>query len=53
MQNPNVAARHLQTVGILQARIASGFYPVGSPLPTEAVLCEVFDVSRFTVRGGV
>lgn len=43
-------ARYLQIVGILQARITSSLYPVGALLPTEAELCEEFEVSRYTVR---
>jgi len=34
----------------LRDAIADGSYPVGSPLPTEAELCEAFAVSRHTVR---
>lgn len=43
-------ARYMQIVNILQARIASGIYPVGTLLPTEVDLCAEFSVSRFTVR---
>ncbi|WP_066189825.1 GntR family transcriptional regulator [Gracilibacillus timonensis] len=31
-------------------RITDGFYPVGSQLPTEANLCDEFNVSRTTIR---
>ena len=34
----------------LHARISGGHYPVGSLLPTEAALCEEFNLSRYTVR---
>lgn len=34
----------------LQGKIADGTYPVGQNLPTEAVLCRTFGVSRHTVR---
>lgn len=34
----------------LRARISSGHYPVGLLLPTEAALCEEFNLSRYTVR---
>jgi GntR family transcriptional regulator len=43
-------ARYQQILNILQARIASGAYPVGSQAPTEAELCLEFSVSRYTVR---
>jgi GntR family transcriptional regulator len=38
---------------VVQARIASGAYPVGSTLPTESELCAEFSTSRFTVREAV
>lgn len=50
MSVPNTPARYLQIVNILQARLNSGLYPVGCLLPTEAELCEEFDVSRYTIR---
>jgi GntR family transcriptional regulator len=50
MSEAKTAARYLQIVSILQARITSGLYPVGALLPTEAELCEEFAVSRYTVR---
>ena len=34
----------------LRERITTGRYPVGSLLPTEAALCEEFNLSRYTVR---
>lgn len=37
----------------LIASIAEGRYPIGGMLPTEAVLCERFGVSRITVRGAM
>ncbi|MDG4856612.1 FadR/GntR family transcriptional regulator [Streptomyces sp. T-3] len=40
-------------VAELVKRIVRGFYPSGSPLPTEPVLCETFSVSRTVVREAV
>jgi DNA-binding FadR family transcriptional regulator len=37
----------------LVKRIVRGFYPSGSPLPTEPVLCETFSVSRTVIREAV
>jgi GntR family transcriptional regulator, frlABCD operon transcriptional regulator len=37
----------------LRAEIADGRYPEGSPLPTEAQLCDLYAVSRITVRRAV
>lgn len=34
----------------LRAEIASGLYPVGSPLPSVAALCDRFSCARMTVR---
>lgn len=42
--------RYLQVLRALRDRIASGRYPVGTQLPTEADLCEEFAISRHTVR---
>lgn len=39
-----------QVAGILRDEIASGVYPVGSLLPTEAKLRQRFAVSRHTIR---
>ncbi len=50
MLDTDKTARYLQIVSVLQARIASRLYPVGALLPTEADLCNEFDVSRYTVR---
>ncbi|MEX5669144.1 winged helix-turn-helix domain-containing protein, partial [Pseudomonas neuropathica] len=33
--------------------ISSGRYPVGSLLPTEFELCELYEVSRHTVRAAI
>lgn len=37
----------------LTEAIANGRYPVGSLLPTEFELCELYDVSRHTVRAAI
>jgi DNA-binding GntR family transcriptional regulator len=37
----------------LTEKIASGVYPAGTLIPSEATLCEQFDVSRITVRGAL
>ena len=42
--------RYAEILKALQGEIASGEYPVGSLLPSEASLCKRFGVSRFTVR---
>ncbi|MEI5668385.1 GntR family transcriptional regulator [Bosea sp. CCNWLW174] len=50
MSDSKTSARYLQIVNVLQARLNSGLYPVGTLLPTEAELCQEFDVSRYTIR---
>jgi DNA-binding GntR family transcriptional regulator len=45
--------RYQQVARELKAGIASGRYPVGARLPTEAELCERYTVSRFTAREAV
>ncbi|WP_149808438.1 winged helix-turn-helix domain-containing protein, partial [Salmonella enterica] len=37
----------------LMAGIANGRYPVGSLLPTEHELCDLYGVSRHTVRAAI
>lgn len=39
-----------QVADSLRGDIESGFYPVGSSLPTENQLCDQFDISRHTAR---
>ena len=46
-------ARYLTLAGDLADGIAAGRYAVGSMLPSEAELCERYDVSRFTVREAI
>ena len=41
---------YVQVAHAIADRISSGTYPVGSLLPTEEKLCQVFRVSRHTVR---
>ena len=42
--------RYAEILGVLRREIASGVYPVGASLPSEAALCDRFEVSRFTIR---
>ena len=42
--------RYIQLAEVLSREIRNGRYPVGACLPTEHRLCEMFEVSRFTVR---
>jgi GntR family transcriptional regulator len=42
--------RYMQVADDLRAAISSGRYGPGAQLPTENDLCEVYQVSRFTVR---
>ena len=44
---------YVQLAKMLGEQIASGSYPVGDLLPTEAELCEKFGVSRYTVRQAI
>ncbi|MCC5987410.1 MAG: GntR family transcriptional regulator [Pararhodobacter sp.] len=45
-----VQPQYLRILGILRERIRSGLYPVGTRAPSEAELCDEFNVSRQTVR---
>lgn len=47
---PRRPPRYHDIAAELQGKIADGTYPVGQNLPTEAVLCRTFGVSRHTVR---
>ena len=42
-----------QIAGILRARIADGTYPPRTPIPSAALLCEEFGVSRRTAISAV
>ncbi len=42
--------RYVEILEALQAEIVAGDFAVGTLLPSEASLCERFNVSRFTVR---
>lgn len=46
-------ARYASVAKDLMEGIASGRYPVGSLLPTEFELCDLYDVSRHTVRAAI
>lgn len=48
-----VQPRYLALAENLSVAIQSGDYPVGSLLPTEAELCEKYDVSRHTIREAI
>ncbi len=41
---------HRQLYLVLRDQIVRGSVPVGKPLPSEQALCELYDVSRITVR---
>lgn len=41
---------YLQISESLRARIQAGEWPRGSQIPTEAELCQAYDVSRITIR---
>ncbi len=45
--------RYAQVARDISEGIASGRYPVGSQLPTEAELCERYAASRHTVRSAM
>lgn len=45
--------RYVLVAEELTRRIQSGFYPVGTCLPTEQQLCQEFKVSRFTIRNAI
>jgi len=46
-------ARYAVVARDLMEGIANGRYPVGSLLPTEFELCDLYDVSRHTVRAAI
>jgi GntR family transcriptional regulator len=41
---------HVRIRSVLEDRVASGIYPLGSLLPTEFELAREFETSRFTIR---
>lgn len=41
---------HAQLENLIRDKIASGEYPVGSPLPSERKLAETYGINRLTVR---
>ena len=51
-ENSGVATRrlHEQVLDALVERIVAGEFPVGASLPSEAELCELYNVSRSSVR---
>lgn len=50
MTEPAKTPRYVEIDEALRTEIASGVHAVGARLPSEAVLCDRFGVSRFTVR---
>lgn len=48
-----VAPRYHQVYVTLRAWVRDGTYPPGSQIPTEPELCEIFGVSRITVRKAI
>lgn len=46
-------ARYALVAKDLKDKIASGVHPVGSLLPTELELCDLYEVSRHTVRAAI
>ncbi|MBN9608942.1 MAG: hypothetical protein BGO26_14940 [Actinobacteria bacterium 69-20] len=44
---------YLQASEILRRRILSGEWPHGARIPTEAQLCDAYDVSRITIRQAI
>lgn len=50
MQPTTCQPRYAMLAATLKQQIDQGMYPVGSSLPTEANLCEQYNVSRHTVR---
>lgn len=49
----NNQTRYVAVANDLMDGISTGRYPVGSLLPTEFELCELYDVSRHTVRAAI
>ncbi|MFI1018318.1 GntR family transcriptional regulator [Streptomyces sp. NPDC020965] len=45
--------RYLQLARLIQERIDTGEFPVGSRLPSEPELCSEFEVNRLTIREAV
>lgn len=48
-----IAPRYHQVYVTLRAWVRDGTYPPGSQIPTEPELCEIFGVSRITVRKAI
>ena len=53
MDKSSVVPIYHQLKTLLQGRILSGQYPVGSQLPSERELCEAYGISRMTVRQAI
>ena len=48
--NSDDGPKYMQAYRVLQTRLKSGMYPVGSRIPTESELSSYFDISRLTIR---
>lgn len=49
----SVVPIYYQLKTLIQNRIASGEYPIGTRLPSERELCEMYEISRMTVRQAI
>ena len=45
--------RYLQIADVLKQKIQQGTYQVGQQLPTEKVICDQYEVSRYTARSAL
>lgn len=45
--------QHARLAQLIEKRIKSGEYPIGARIPSERALCEIYGVSRITVRQAI